>query len=242
MVRGELSLTDASEKGPQGSWWRGWWCLLQRDLTLAMRNRLEWLNPLMFFVMVVTLFPLAVSPEPKFLAQLAPGILWVAALLATLLSMDMVFKGDFDEGALEQLLVSELPLAWLVTAKVAAYWLVTGLPLTLAAPVLALMLNLPEQAYSALALSLLLGTPTLCLLGAIGAALVVGLKRGGILLSLIILPLYIPVLVFGAGSVTAASAGMAITGQLAVLAALLVLALTLAPWAIAAALRISANG
>jgi heme exporter protein B len=189
--------------------------------------------------MVGILFPLGVSPESSFLAQLAPGVIWVAALLASLLSVDGIFRSDFDDGSLEQMLVSPRPLLLIILAKVVNHWLISGFCLALTSPILALMLFLPSDGVSALILSLLLGTPTLSLIGAIGAALTVGLRKGGILISLLVLPLYIPVLIFGASSVQAASIGLPIDGYLALLAAMLALSVVLAPFAIVAALKIS---
>ena len=213
--------------------------LLRRDLLLAFRSRHAWLNPLFFFAMVVTLFPLGLGPEPARLAAMAPGVIWVAALLAALLGMDGLFRGDFEDGNLEQWLLSPQPLPLLALAKVAAHWLMTGLPLICLSPLLALLMNLPQAAIGVLVWSLALGTPVLSLVGAIGAALTVGLNRGGVVLSLLVLPLYIPVLIFAAGAVAAAAMGMSASGQLALLGALLCLSLALAPPAIAAALRIS---
>jgi len=214
----------------------------RRDLVLAFRRKSELVNPLIFFLMVITLFPIGVSPEPDFLAELAPGLLWVAALLATLLSMESLFKADFEDGSLEQLLLSPQPLFMVVLAKVSAHWLMSGLALTLVAPVLAVMLFLPFEGMPGLMLSLLLGTPTLSLIGAIGAALTVGLRRGGVLISLLVLPLYIPVLIFGSSAVQAAITGLPLGGYFALLGALLALALALAPLATGAALRISVSG
>ncbi|NVK42645.1 MAG: heme exporter protein CcmB [Oceanospirillaceae bacterium] len=215
---------------------------LKRDLLLAFRNRRDLVNPLVFFLMVATLFPLGVSPEPTFLAELAPGLVWVAALLATLLSMDSLFRADYEDGTLEQALLSPQPLILVVLARVTAHWVMTGLPLTLMAPLLGLMLFLPSEGMPGLMLSLLLGTPTLSLIGAIGAALTVGLRKGGMLISLLVLPLYIPVLIFGSGAVQAAVTGLPLAGYLALLGAMLALGLVLAPLAIAAALRISVSG
>ena len=215
---------------------------LKRDLVLLMRRRSEVLNPLVFFALVITLFPIGISPDPELLATIAPGLLWVAALLAALLSLDSLFRSDFDDGSLEQLLLSPQPLAALALAKVAVHWLLTGLPLALMAPLLGIMLSLPAGSYAVLALSLALGSASLSLIGAIGAALTVGLARGGVLLSLLVLPLYIPVLIFGAGAVQAAIYGDGVSAHLAILGALLAVALSLAPWAIAASLRISING
>ena len=217
------------------------WRLIRRDVLLALRRRAEVANPLLFFVLVCTLFPLGIGPEPARLAELAPGILWVVALLACLLASDGLFRSDFDDGSLEQMLLSPASLYLLALAKSAAHWLVTGLPLALMAPLLALLLQLPFAAVPALVASLLLGTAILSLVGAIGAGLTVGLRRGGLLLSLIVLPLYIPVLIFGASAVQAAAEGYAYDGQLAVLGALLALALPLAPWAVAAGLRVSVD-
>jgi heme exporter protein B len=218
---------------------RAFSALLQRDLLLAFRHRGELANPLLFFMIVVTLFPLGVSPEEPLLRKIAPGVIWIAALLAALFSLENMFRSDFDDGALEQIALSPHPLSVLVLAKVLAHWLVSGLPMLLMAPLLALFLAMPTRAIYALELTLLVGTPLLSLIGAIGVALTVGLRRGGILLTLLVLPLYIPVLIFATNAVSAAGAGMPVEGQLYFLAALLALALTLAPFATAAALRIS---
>lgn len=215
--------------------------ILKRDLALAFRHRGELANPLLFFLFNVTLYPLGVSPEVTVLRTIAPGVIWIAALLAALFSLENLFRSDFEDGALEQMLLSLYPLPVLILAKIFAHWLVSGLPMLLLAPLLGLLLALPDKAIWTLVMTLALGTPLLSLVGAIGVALIVGLRRGGILLTLLVLPLYIPVLIFATNAVTAASAGMPITGQLYFLAALLVLALTLAPLAIAAALRISVN-
>lgn len=212
---------------------------LQRELLLAFRNRTEIMNPLAFFVIVIALFPLAVSPEATVLSKIAPGILWVAALLATLLSLDGLFKSDFLDGSLEQILVSPQSLLILVIGKVISHWLISGLLLALLAPLLGVMLFLPAHASIALVCSLLLGTPTLSLIGAIGAGLTVGLRKGGILISLLVLPLYMPVLIFGAGTVQAGVMGLPISGYLALLAAMLVFTLLFAPFAIAAAIKLS---
>lgn len=213
--------------------------LFKRDLLIAFRNRGELLNPLMFFLMVASLFPLAVTPDPKFLGLIAPGIIWVGALLATLLSLDLMFKSDYEDGSLEQIILQPQPTLLFVLVKTLLHWLMAGLPLTLMAPLLGLMLALPEGGYLPLVLSLLLGTPTLSLLGAIGAGLTVGLKKGGMLMPLLILPLYIPVLIFAASSVQAGIDGNAYTGHLAFLGAYLALMLVLAPVASSAALKIS---
>lgn len=215
------------------------WMVVRRDLKSSFRQRQDLLNPLLFFFMVVTLFPLGVSPEVSFLQRSGSGILWVAALLATLLSLDHLFRHDFDDGTLEQMVLQPQPLFLLVLAKTLAHWLVTGLPLILLAPVLGIMLHLEGNSIAVLCLTLLIGTPVLSLIGAIGAALTLGLRAGGVLLSLLIIPLYIPVLIFGTGTVAAAADGTPVGGYLALMAAFLVLAITLAPFAAAAALRIS---
>ena len=213
--------------------------LLKRDLVLAVRNRGELINPLLFYFIVAMLFPLGVTSDPKTLATMAAGVLWIAALLATLLSLDNLFRSDFDDGSLELIMLSPYPSVVLVLAKVLAHWLVTGLPLLIATPLLAVLMAVPDAARGTLWLTLALGTPVLSLVGAIGVALTVGLRRGGALLSLLVLPLYVPVLIFGANAVGASAAGLPVTGQLYMLGALLVLALSLAPLATAAALRIS---
>jgi len=215
--------------------------LLRRDLLLAFRHRGELANPLLFFALVITLFPLGVSPEPALLRKMAPGVIWIAALLSALFSLENMFRSDFDDGAMEQMALSPCPLPALVLAKILAHWLVSGLPMLLMAPVLALLLSMPDTAILTLVFTLLIGTPLLSLIGAIGVALTVGLKRGGVLLTLLILPLYIPILIFATQAVTAAAAGLPVEGQLYFLAALLALGLTLAPLAGAAALRISLN-
>ena len=215
--------------------------VLRRDLQIAIRKRSELLNPILFFILVVSLFPLGIGPEPRLLGEIAPGVIWVAALLATLLSMERLFRSDFEDGALEHLLLSPHALSLLALAKVLAHWLVTGLPLILVSPLLGVLLHLPAEAIRVLPLTLLLGTPVLSLLGAVGVALTVGLRRGGVLLTLLVLPLYVPVLIFGTAAVAAAAAGLPVSGQLALLGAMLALALTLSPLATAAGLRISAD-
>ncbi len=215
---------------------------LKRDLTLAFRNRGDMVNPLVFFLIAITMIPLALGPEKAVLMRIAPGIIWVMALLATLLSLDGLFRSDFDDGSLEQLLISPHSLSLAVVAKVFVHWLGTGLPLTLLAPFLGVMLSLPSPAFGALLFSLALGTASMSLIGSIGAALTVGLRKGGVLISLIVMPLYIPILIFGASAVQTAALGDPYTMQLAVLGAVLALALVLAPIAAAGALRISVNG
>lgn len=215
---------------------------LQREILLACRRPAEIINPLFFFIMVVAMFPLGVSPQAELLSAIAPGVVWVAALLSVLLSVEGLFRADHESGALEQLLVAPTSLYLPALAKILAHWLLTGLPLVLVAPLLGYMLHLPEQASSTLFLGLLLGTPTLTAIGAIGASLTVGLRSGGILLALLILPLYVPVLVFGAGAASYASHGAPVIGLLAILAAMLLASLTLAPVAVALGLRISNGG
>jgi heme exporter protein B len=213
--------------------------LLRRQLVLAVRRPIEIGNPLLFFAMVVALFPLGLGPAPDQLAGFAPGILWIIALLSNLLTSDAVFRSDFEDGSLEQLLLAPQPLFISVLAYIGAHWLITGLLLALVSPVFALMLNLPGSAVGTLVLSLLLGSGVLSLVGCIGAALTVGLKRGGMLISLLILPLYMPVLIFGSAAVKAAVTGVPAGPYLAILGAMLCLAIALAPLAIAAGLRIS---
>lgn len=214
---------------------------LQRELLIALRSPGHIVNPLMFFVIAASLFPLGGGSEPGFLASIAPGVIWVTALLAVMMSMESLFRSDFEDGSLEQLLIGPQPLYFQLLIKILAHWLVTGLPLVALAPVLAMMLALPAEGYLPLIAGLLLGTPTLSLIGAIGMALTVGLSRSGVLLAVLVLPLSIPVLVFGAGIVDAALNGLPVAGLMAVLGAMLALALSLAPLAIGAALRISVN-
>lgn len=213
--------------------------VLRRDLTLALRRRSQLANPLLFFIIVVSLFPLGIGPDKPLLQTIAPGVIWVGALLAAMLSLESMFRSDFEDGTLEQLLLSPHPLPVLVLAKILAHWLVTGLPLLLLAPLLGLLLHLEGGVLPYLAATVALGTPVLSLVGAIGTALTVGLNRGGVLLSLLVLPLYIPVLIFAAGAVSQAGAGLDISGQLALLGALCALSVALAPVATAAALRVS---
>ena len=215
--------------------------LLRRDFTLAYRRRGELLRPLLFFVISVSLFALAAGPDPALLGQLAPAVIWVSALLSTLLALDGVFRSDYEDGALEHLLLSPHPPSVLALAKTLAHWLLGGAPLLLVAPLLAVMLNLPERALPALLLSLLLGTPALSLVGAIGVALTLAARASGMLLALLALPLYVPVLIFGAGAVHAAAFGGDVGAHLLLLGALLLLALALAPLTIVAALRASLN-
>jgi heme exporter protein B len=214
-------------------------CVVRRDLLLALRRRSDALTTLFFFVIVTTLFPLGVGPEPALLRTMAPGVLWIAALLASMLSLGRLFAMDFIDGTLEQLLLSPEPLTILVSGKVFAHWLISGLPLVLLAPLLALQFDLPGQSILVLLLSLLIGTPILSLLGAIGAALTLGARGGGVLISLLVLPLCIPVLIFGAGAVGAQASGLGGEAYLLLLAGLLAVTAALAPWAAAIALRIA---
>ena len=214
------------------------WVLLRRDLTLAMRRRQDALVVLGFFIVVVSLFPLGVGPDPQLLRSMAPGVIWVAALLATMLSLERLFSDDFRDGSLEQMLLIPQPLSVLVMVKILAHWLVIGLPLVLVSPLLGMQLNLSGEEILVLMAALTLGTPILSLVGAIGAALTLGIRGGGVLISLLILPLYVPPLVLGAGAVDAVMFGSSPMAHLSLLAALAILALLLAPFAIAAALRI----
>lgn len=213
--------------------------VFRRDLITALRQVHDVLTPLVFFAIVTALFPLGVGPDPKVLATLAPGVIWVGALLATMLSLNRLFANDYADGTLEQLLLAPHPLTVLVLTKTAVHWVLTGLPLVLISPLLAIQLQLPVSAIGMLMLSLLLGTPVLSLIGAVGAALTLGLRGGGVLVSLLVLPLYTPVLIFGAGAVVGAATGAEIEAQLSLLGAFLALALTFAPWATAASLRVS---
>jgi heme exporter protein B len=213
--------------------------IIRRDLLLAMRRKSEVLTALFFFVIVVSLFPLGIGPETALLRKIAPGILWVAALLATMLGLSRLFAPDHADGTLEQMLLAPAPLGLLVTGKIVAHWITTGLPLVLLAPVLGIQFDLESGALGILVVALLLGTPLLSLIGAIGAALTLGIRGGGVLLSLLVLPLYVPALIFGAGAVEAHVAGLGAGGHLSLLAALLALAVFFAPWATTAALRIA---
>lgn len=212
---------------------------IKRDLVLTFRNPSDMMNPLAFFVIVISLFPLGVGPGKDVLSNIAPGVIWVAALLATLLSMDMMFRSDYDDGSLEQMAVSKEPLYIIVGGKIVSHWLLTGLPLTLLSPVLAEMLFVNSQGIVAVVLSLLLGTPILSLFGAIGAGLTVGLRKGGVLIAILILPLYVPVLILGTAMVHAGMEGQPTSAHMLWLSALLVLSLGISPIATSAAVRIS---
>lgn len=213
--------------------------IIKRELTIAFRKPAEILNPLWFFLIVITLFPLLIGPNPELLGKIASGIAWVAAVLSALLSFERLFRDDYLDGSLEQLMLLPIGLPQVALAKVIAHWLLTGLPLILLSPIAGILLSLEIQVWWALVLTLLLGTPVLSCLGAIGVALTVGLRKGGTLLSLLILPLFLPVLIFAASVLEASTLNLGYSGQLAILGAMLALALTFSPFAIAGALRIS---
>lgn len=209
------------------------------EMRLAWRRGADILNPLWFFLIVITLFPFSVGPEAALLAQIAPGVVWVAALLASLLVMDRLFRDDLQDGSLEQLMLLPTPWVGVVMVKIVAHWMMTGLPLLLVSPLAALLLGMTPHSVGILFVTLLLGTPTLSFIGAVGAALTVGLKRGGVLLSLLVLPLLVPMLIFASAAVNAAVLGLPVDGYLAVLGAFLAASATLCPFATAAALRLS---
>lgn len=211
--------------------------ILRRDLRLALRQGSDSLAAVMFFVMAVALFPFGVGPEPNMLARVGSGILWVIALMASMLALERLFQNDYDDGSLELLALAPLPLEAVVIAKVAAHWIATALPLVAVAPLLALLLNTPVEILPPLVLALLLGTPTVSLLGAVGAALILGSRRGGVLVSLIVLPLAIPVLIFGVGAVEASLMSVSAQPYFLILLAFLLAAIPLCPWATAAAVR-----
>jgi len=213
--------------------------VVARDLLIAARRRSDVLTTFFFFVIVVSLFPLGVGPAPDTLRDIAPGVVWVAALLAAMLSLARMFGADYADGTLEQLVLTPQPLTLLVLSKVLAHWLTTGLPLVLMAPLMGLQFDLPGDALATMMVSLLIGTPALSLVGAVGAALTLGVRGGGALTAVLVLPLYVPVLVFGAGAVTASATGMGVAGHLSLLGAMSLAALVFAPWATAMALRIS---
>ncbi|CAM2902557.1 heme exporter protein CcmB [Glaesserella parasuis] len=213
--------------------------IIQRELTIAFRKPAEILNPLWFFLIIITMFPLLMGPNPELLAKIASGTAWVAAVLSALLSFERLFRDDYLDGSLEQLMLLPVGLPQVALAKVIAHWLLTGLPLILLSPITAVLLSLETEVWWALVLTLLLGTPILSCLGAIGVALTVGLRKGGTLLSLLILPLFLPVLIFAAAVLEASTLNMGYTGQLAILGAMLALSLTFSPFAIAGALRVS---
>jgi heme exporter protein B len=213
--------------------------VVRRDLTIALRRRSDIFTTLIFFVIVVSLFPLGIGPELDTLRLIAPGVVWVGALLASMLALEQIFSAGHRDGTLEQMLLTPQPVSLLVIGKVLAHWLATGLPLVVMAPLLGLQYDLSAEALQVLVVSLLLGTPTLSLIGAIGAALTLGLRSGGVLVALLVLPLYIPVLIFGAGAVEATVSGLGGQAHLSMLAAILIGSLVLAPLATAAALRVA---
>lgn len=215
--------------------------LFKRDLILAYHNRAELLQPMMFFMLVISLFPLAVGPNAATLKLIGPGVIWVAAILASLLGLERLFRDDFQDGSLEQLILSSTPLPAIALIKVITHWLTSILPLIILSPLLALFLHLTEAMYWALLTTLLVGTPLLSLIGAVAVALTVGLNRGGVLLALLLVPIFIPLLIFATSAVDAAALQLPYTAQLAFIAALLLFALALAPFAIAYALKVSQN-
>ncbi len=212
---------------------------LKRDLLIAYKRKHDVVNPFMFFLIVATLFPIGISPDPQRLGDIAAGVLWISALLAAMLSMDSLYRADFEDGSLEQLLLSPHPLYFMVLAKNIAHWLVSGLPVVLVSPLIAYMLNLPEESYFAVFITLLLGTPVLSLLGSIGVALTVGLGSRGLILAVITLPMSVPVLIAGTMAVQQTLNGASLSGYIAIIGAMLLASLSLAPLASAAALRIS---
>ncbi len=211
--------------------------MVKRDLRLALRQSSDNVMVVMFFVLCAVLFPFGVGPELGILARISAGVIWVGALLASMLSLERLFQTDYEDGSLELMALTPAPLEILVIAKVAAHWLTTGLPLILASPLLAILLNMNSDGYGVLLLALFLGTPTLSLIGAVGAALILGARRGGVLISLLVLPLYVPVLIFGVSAVDAAIGGFEYKAQIFILGGLLMGTLPLAPWGAAAALR-----
>lgn len=215
------------------------WTVIRRDMLLAARRRGDWLTAQFFFVMVVSMFPLGIGPEPEVLRMVGPGVVWVAALLASLLSLPRLFAEDYRDGSLEQMLLSPEPTVLVTLGKSLAHWCIYGIPLLIITPILGVQFSLPGEAIAVLVLSLLIGTPILSLLGSVGAALTLGLRGGGVLLTLLILPLYVPALIFGAGAVDAALSGVGYTAHLSLLAAFLVLTLMVAPWVAASALKVS---
>ncbi len=220
---------------------KAFYTVVMRDLLLAVRNRSDILTTVFFFIIAISLFPLGVGPELNTLREIAPGVFWVAALLASMLALERLFAIDYADGTLEQMLITPQPATILVLAKVLAHWLITGVPLVLLSPLLGLQYDLSSEAIQVLMLTLFLGTPSLSLIGAIGAALTLGLRGGGVLVSLLVLPLYIPVLIFGAGAVEATVSGLGGAGHISMLGAIFLLSLVLSPLATVAALRVSAE-
>ncbi|RTE86117.1 MULTISPECIES: heme exporter protein CcmB [Gammaproteobacteria] len=215
--------------------------LIKRDLSVAMRQRSDLLNPIIFLLVVITLFPLGVGPEPEILGRIAPGVIWVSALLSALLGLERLFRDDFRDGALEQMLLLPVATEWAIVGKIFVHWLLSAAPLLILAPLLALLLNLPQEAWFTLWMTLLLGTPVLSSVGAIGVALTVSLNKGGALLSLLLLPLLVPLLIFATAAIETAASGLPALGPLAFMGAILVLTTTLSPFAVHAALRVSVN-
>jgi len=215
--------------------------IMRRDLRVAMRQRSDLLNPILFLLVVITLFPLGVGPGPDVLSRIAPGVIWVSAILSALLGLERIFRDDFRDGALEQMLLLPVAVEWSVLAKITVHWLLTALPLLVLAPLFALLLNLTPSAWGTLWVTLLLGTPVISCVGAIGVALTVSLNKGGALLSLLLLPLLIPLLIFATAAVEAAATGLSPAGPLALMAAIMVLTVVLSPYAVHAALRVSVN-
>ena len=234
-------MSDHPDVTQADSVWSGMRALLRRDLRIALRERSDLAQPVLFFLVVVSMFPLSVTPEKTLLQSAGPGIIWVAALLATLLALDSILRPDFEDGTLEQIALSPHPLSMLVLTKAVAHWLVSALPLILVSPLLSMLMQLPAEAGGVLMLSLLLGTPALSLIGAVGVGLTVGIRRNGVLLSLLVLPLYVPALIFGTGAVQAVMISQDSLPHLLLLSAFSLFSLALCPLAAAAAVRISLN-
>ena len=218
-----------------------WWILVQRDLLMAWRRSSDIFSVVMFFVLAVVLFPLGVGPELDTLRKIAPGIIWVAALLAAMLSLDQLFQSDADDGSLDLLLLAPIPLETIVIAKCCAHWMVTGLPLILVAPILGILLNLPLSGLAVMMITLVISTPTISLLGSVGAALTIGARRGGVLVALLILPLLTPILIMSANAVDLALVGLNYTPLIALLGALFLICLVVCPFVAAVALRLAAE-
>ena len=218
-----------------------WWILVQRDLLMAWRRSSDIFSVVMFFVLAVVLFPLGVGPELDTLRKIAPGIIWVAALLAAMLSLDQLFQSDADDGSLDLLLLAPIPLETIVIAKCCAHWMVTGLPLIVVAPILGILLNLPLSGFAVMIITLVISTPTISLLGSVGAALTIGARRGGVLVALLILPLLTPILIMSANAVDLALVGLNYTPLIALLGAFFLICLVVCPFVAAAALRLAAE-
>ncbi|MFT4926562.1 MAG: heme exporter protein B [Phenylobacterium sp.] len=235
------SPTNSSNNASSISYGQVFVATLKRDLQLALRQRVDVINPLFFYVLVIILFPIGVGPEPNLLQRIAPGVIWVAALLSTLLGVEKLFKEDYIDGTLEQLILSPVPLHIIALAKIVAHWCISGLPIILVSPLLAAFLNVNQSGLIAVILTLLVATPLLSIIAAIGAALTVGLQKGGVLISLLVLPLNIPILIFATSAVDSAIAGLAYNGQLAILGAMLVVALITGPFAVSSSLKVSVS-